>query len=116
MGWERPLFLRVVGIVGVVGCLYEELADSVAETARASIEVAANDGGRVLSMRFRKSLNSFEDGFDLGDSGSSRAEVQVEVDYVDAPGTNYEPGIHESLFPQVAIAERSDNAFGYWIL
>gem|GEM_PF-4897677 len=39
-------------------------------------------------MRFRKSLNSFEDGFDLGDSGSSRAEVQVEVDYVDAPEAN----------------------------
>jgi|GEM_PF-5418211 len=45
MGWERPLVLRVVGIVGVVGCLDKELADSVAETARASIEVAANDGG-----------------------------------------------------------------------
>ena len=75
MGWKRPLVLRVVGILGVVGSLYKKLADSVAETARASIEVAANDGGCILSMRLRKSLNSFEDGFDLGDSGSSRAEV-----------------------------------------
>ena len=113
MGWKRPLVLRVVGILGVVGCLYKKLADSVAETARASIEVAANDGGCFLSMRIRKSLNSLEDGFNLG---SSRAEVQVDVDYVDAPGANYEPGIHESLFPKVAIAKRSDNAFGYWIL
>ena len=116
MGWKRPLVLRVVGILGVVGCLYKKLADSVAETARASIEVAANDGGCFLSMRIRKSLNSLEDGFNLGNSGSSRAEVQVEVNYVDAPGANYEPGIHESLFPKVAIAKRSDNAFGYWIL
>ena len=58
MGWKRPLVLRVVCIVGVVGYLYKELADSVAETTRAAIEVAANDGWSVLSLRFRESLNS----------------------------------------------------------
>ena len=40
----------------------------------------------------------------------------MKVDYVNAPGSNYESGVHEPLFPEVAISERCDNALGYWIL
>ena len=49
---KRSLVLRVIGVVSMVGRLDKELADCVAKSARARIEVAANDRWRFLSLRF----------------------------------------------------------------